>query len=170
MTALQEIPYFEDDDFGDHPEWPTVERQTINAIVYDSKQDAVLCLDWGSYGWKGLVVGGIEKGQDTETAARAEVREETGYIHLEYVANVGKTKNAFLATHKKENRIAYATGVLFLLESDTKETVDPEELAKHTPVWIQKDKVLDYLNIESQQYMWERALEILQKSIDISAK
>lgn len=140
---------------------PLVERNVVHVLIYNRATDEILCLDWGKFGWKMFIAGGVEDGEDPVLAAKREVAEETGYKNLKFIAELAKTRSTFFAAHKDVNRIANATGLLFELESDDKDEVSEEEKAKHEVVWIKKDAVSDYLNVSNQHYLWDKALPLL---------
>lgn len=71
------IPYFEDEESKLHPESPTVERITINAILWNSQTNEFLCLDWEKFDWKTFVIGGVE---DEEDILEATIREIEKYF------------------------------------------------------------------------------------------
>ncbi len=155
------IPYFEDKRFPMIPRKPIIEREMVYAIVINKKTNEVLCLDWQQHDWKVFVMGGIEEGEDPITSAAREVEEETGYSDLKFLTEIGKTRAAFYASNKGVNRISNATAFLFELVSDTRRIIDKKEKNEHQVIWIPKDKVADYLNIENHQYVWQKALTAL---------
>jgi 8-oxo-dGTP pyrophosphatase MutT (NUDIX family) len=161
MNIDPTIPYFEDKDNPIQADKQTVERRTINAIVYNPKTDSILCLDWKDHNWKTTIIGGIEDGEDLESAGRREVTEETGYLDLEYKGEVTKFYTSFYAAHKGVNRLADTTAVLFILESDSQKEINAEETKNHTFTWVSKDTVLDYLNVEPQIFAVKEALKIV---------
>jgi 8-oxo-dGTP pyrophosphatase MutT (NUDIX family) len=156
--STHEIPYFEDETSKLRPDLPIVERETINAIVWNPETDEVLCLDWEKFGWKTFIIGGIENNEDpTETAIR-EIEEETGYTNIEFLAELGKLRSGYFATHKNQNRIANTVGFLFKLTDTEKKDVDATNLP-HVFKWIKREDVASYINLSSQKYLWEKALE-----------
>ena len=152
-----DIPYFEDEETKPQPGYPTVERETINAIVYDPATDEVLCLDWNNFDWKTFVIGGVEAGEDPVVGALREIEEETGYADLEFIADFGRMKSGYFAAHKNENRIANATGLIFKLKSRAQKEVSEEEKGVHTLVWLHRADVANFVNLSSQKYAWEKA-------------
>ncbi len=122
----------------------TVTRPTVQCLVYDPKRKSFLCLKWKQHDWKTFIIGGIEEGEDAIQTAFREVKEETGYHRLTFKKILGKEFIAkYFATHKNENRRAVVTGVLLELEDDAREHVSAEEDAKHEPIWVPEDQVLD---------------------------
>lgn len=160
-TTQETIPYFEDKDEPMVEGKPIVERNVVHVIVINKKKQEVLCLDWKKFNWRMFIVGGIEGDEDPVQTAIREVAEETGYTDISFIAGVGKTKSVFYAAHKGENRIGNATGLLFELVSEDRKEVAEEEKDKHTAIWIAKDKVTEFLNVDNQFYIWEKALDIL---------
>jgi len=156
----EEIPFFEDKDYPAIEGVKTVERDNVNVIVLNPEGDKVLCLEWNEFDWKTLVIGGVD-GLDLITASKKEVEEETGYSDLDFVCEVGKTRAIYYAGHKKENRLANATGMLFRLNSMKQNEVNAEELKKHSYHWIDVGMVDNFINIESQKYLWNKAKECL---------
>lgn len=161
MNIDPNIPYFEDKDTPVQADKPTVERKTINAIVYNPKTDQILCLDWKEHNWKTTIIGGIEDDEELENAGRREITEETGYFDLEYKGEVTKFYTSFYAAHKGVNRLADTTAVLFILKSDTQKEVNTEETKNHFYEWVPKDTVLSYLNVEPQIFAVKEALKMI---------
>ncbi len=117
--------------------WPVVEKNNVHAVVYNPKDDTYLTLAWKNYDWKTIVLGGIEDNEDAVEAARREVYEETGYKNLVFKKHLGAPiRSQYAASHKKQNRIAYSTGVYFELENEERDTVAQEEQDLFSVVWM----------------------------------
>lgn len=155
----QDIPYFEDKVFPVQADKETVERNMIQAVVWNKKNNTVMLLKWTEHDWKTLVLGGVEGDEDMVEAAKREIAEETGYTDVTFIAEVGKSTASFYAAHKGVNRLAHNTGLLFELNSEAQQPVDAKESAQHTYHWVPVAEVRDFLNIDAQQYMWDRAWE-----------
>ncbi len=160
MTA-ENIPYFEDEKSKINPDFPIVERDNINAVIFNPKTNEILCLDWEKFGWHTFIIGGIDNGEDPIGAALREIKEETGYVHVKFISEITKVKAGYFAAHKNENRVTNATGLLFELVDDEKVETDEAETQNHVIKWIPKSEVAGFINLESQKYVWEKALEKL---------
>jgi len=125
-----------------HDDEKIIERNAITSIVRDPKDGKYLLLHWqGEVTWKAFITGGIEEDQTAEEAARAEVREETGYTNLRLVSNLPRYNAKFWHGKKKVNRLAHFQCFLFELENDEKEEVVEEELALHKALWLSQEEL-----------------------------
>lgn len=158
-----EIPYFEDEANKPLEGLEIVERDNVEVFLYDPVTKKILCLDWKDFGWKTVVIGGLD-GDSPIDAAKKEVLEETGYKNISFIKEIGKTRSGYYAAHKKENRIANTIGLLFQLVDYEQVEVNPEELEKHIPVWIPIDEVSSYLTISAQQYFWDIVFRLLKEA------
>ncbi len=115
----------------------TVARTIVHGIVHDPNTDTYLCLEWPGTHWTTLITGGADEGEDLVEATKREIAEETGYTDIAFVRSLGSAvRNQYFATHKDENRLAFAHAMLFELKSNTQEEVAPDEKERHTPVWL----------------------------------
>lgn len=151
------IPTFEDEGSKRQPGKPDVLRKTVYAVLRNPKDDTFLCLDWGKFGWHTFIIGGID-GDDPIKAAEKEILEETGYKHVRHVATLGRQLGYYYAAHKGENRVADAITLVFELNDDQRNDVAQEELNKHTPVWLPRERVNSFVNISSQYHAWGQFL------------
>ncbi len=140
-----------------HPDEKMVERQAVQAIIKHPTQDKILMLDWKELGWKTLVIGGVEAGEDVVTAALREIKEETGYKNLKFIKQLGgQIQSEFYAKHKGENRRAFFTGLYFELENEERDEVIDEEKAKHEVLWVDRKKVPGLIHAAEIDLLWER--------------
>ncbi len=141
-------------------EEPVVERTAAMAVVKHWQDDKYLCLNWAWNDIHGFVTGGIEEGEDPVAAAKREIEEETGYSSAEFVRGLGsRTHVKFYAGNKKTNRFAHFTPLLFKLKDDARQPVAEEESKIHEAVWIDADKLNDYLNRDDFKLVWNRVLK-----------
>ena len=112
-------------------------RNIVMAIVRNPATNQYLVLRTKKPKWTTFVIGGIEEGEDVETAARREISEETGYKNLKLVRILGgPVYSEFFAGHKDVNRTAHNTTLYFELENEEVEPIAAEEAAKHEVDWV----------------------------------
>lgn len=159
--ALKQVvaPYF----YGKGDEEPqkdkkTQERHSVVAVIKNNKEDTYLCEDAKGRNCKSFVMGGIEQGETVKKAALREVYEETGYknVIIDSVCNF-KVVNHFYAGYKGVNRYAYLNIVYGRLIDDEKEEITDLEKVKHDVIWVKRENLKDFINIDLNKY----ALDIL---------
>ncbi|MBI4118574.1 MAG: leucine--tRNA ligase [Parcubacteria group bacterium] len=136
---------------------PFDHRDAIIAIVKHWSEEKYMALKWKQVAWGTFITGGIEKGQTAESAARAEIEEETGYQSLRLVHDFGIVHGKFYHVPKKVNRFAHSRVLLFQLEGDARVDVTEEEQAKHEVLWLTLNELKTFLTPDSHQH----ALEML---------
>ena len=134
----------------------TVERDAVFGIVKHWKEDKYFVLDWKNFGWKSLIIGGVEDGETSEEAIAREVKEETGYQDIKSVKRIGfETHANFFARHKDVNRYGRFKTYLIELKSDKFVKPNEEDVKNHTGQWMEKSKIKNYLNLSNQNYIWD---------------
>jgi len=132
------VPHIIDEGNKPREDKKTVKRKMVHGIIYDPKTNKFLTLKWAKFGWHTFVLGGVDDGESLEQAARREILEETGYKNLKLMREIPGALVEYFAAHKDENRLADSSAVYFELIDDEKIEVAAEELAKHTPVWVDR--------------------------------
>lgn len=130
------------------------QRDTVIMIV--RYQDEFLGVTYQQFGWQTFVMGGIESNEDIFTAAKRELEEETGYYDIESIREIPfVTQDVFYAAHKGVNRLTTNKIVEVVLKSKTSHRISEEEQEIQVPVWVSKDKLQEWLTIESHQKIAE---------------
>ncbi len=136
----------------------TKKRNTVSCIIKHWSEDKYLCLRWVHDNWRGFVIGGVEGGEDIIEAACREIREETGFKNVKFIKVLGNEIHyKFFASHKNENRWNVGHGIYFELLNGESDEISEQEKKLHSVVWIDKDKVADFIaNDPSDSLLWER--------------
>ncbi|MDX9913426.1 MAG: class I tRNA ligase family protein [Candidatus Moranbacteria bacterium] len=137
----------------------TIERKSVDVIMKHWKEDAYFCLDWKYNNWKSFIIGGVEEGENIEEAALREAREESGYKNMKVVRQVGgEIHSNFFAVHKDVNRYAIRNCVYVELIDGEQEKLSEEHTKNHTGLWIKKEKVAEFINLEAPKIYWDTFL------------
>lgn len=125
-------------------------RYSVCAIVKHPTEEKYLCEDSLVHPCKSFVLGGREKGESAEDAAVREIVEETGYknVVLDETCPI-VLHNHFYADYKGVNRYAYLSIVFAHLENLERVERSEDEKKKADVMWIDKDKLLDFLTVKN---------------------
>ena len=130
-------------------------RRVVNVIVKHPTEDKYLCVNNDKFGYKDFVMGGIEGDETPLEAAVRELKEETGYTDykVDYVMDF-VYESKFYAAHKDVNRDITAYTVVLTLNSLKQEQVSEEEKNIQYPVWIEADKLYEYITTEEHKFIY----------------
>lgn len=137
------------------------EREVVHVILRRKNSKEILLAflkddSWGKDKPVNFVIGGIEKGESAEEAARREIEEETGYTDVRFVEKLPfDTQAEFFQAQKNVNRKVHVQTLVFDLVSETKNEVSAEEESKHEFKWIKDTDVAAALSIPDDKLSWD---------------
>ncbi len=139
-----------------------VRRDTILVFLRDTVTDTYALLDWHKTleGITTTIMGGIEEGEDVQTAALREIAEESGITSARFVKESPWISEAkYCASHKNENRHAIAKVCLFEVDGVSPEiSVAENETENHTLRWVHRDMIESSLTPPHQKFCWRTIL------------
>lgn len=126
-------------------------------IVHDER---ILVLRWPSRDEVRLPKGHLEPGETPRGAALREAAEESGYLDLEIVADLGSQRVAF----EDDDRRVIRTERYFLMRlNGTPERPRGTGERAFDPVWVTWDEALDALTFEAEREWVRRARRLSLK-------
>ncbi len=134
---------------------PFEERQAVVCIIKHWSEDKYLMVHWKASGWKGFVIGGIEKGENIGDAGIREIQEETGYKNVRFVREVGKVDSKFFQMVKKVNRHAHFTCGYFELADGERSDIAQEEKDLQDPIWLSRAEAERFISHDDMKYLWD---------------
>lgn len=137
---------------------PIVPRDAIIAIVKHWKEDTYISLKWKEVAWQTWLTGGIEKGQTAQSAAIAEIKEETGYLHPKFIRELGMVHGLFYHVPKKENRLVHGHIVYLELQDGEKEKISESEEQTHELQWLSLEQLKKSLTADTHKYALDKFL------------
>lgn len=138
----------------------TVERYSAagGVIVHD---EMVLVLRWPSRGEVRLPKGHVERGETVREAALREAREESGYLDLEIVTDLGQQRVTF---RDRDRRVARTERYFLMALSGEPNRPRGGGESKFDPVWLPWDAALDVLTFEAEREWVRRARRLAMLS------
>ncbi len=137
-------------------------RRSIVALVRDPKNGKILSLNWGEkFGGQLFVGGGIEGGEDAESTAIREIKEETGYSEIRLVGTSETIHHHYFAHSKGVARDIDAIGLYFELTGNKQESTaqDDSERGKFTVEWITEEEALKKVSDPLHQYVFQKFIK-----------
>ncbi len=142
------------------PDFPTIERNAITAILYNPQTKKYLGLKWKEVDWETLITGGIEENQTPEEAARMEIKEETGYENIRLVSELPRYDAKFFHHPKAVNRYAHFSCFLFELIDNQRTEISKEEIAKHECIWLSLEEMDKFRLPEGHRFVFDKTVAI----------
>ncbi|MBP9715261.1 MAG: class I tRNA ligase family protein [Candidatus Pacebacteria bacterium] len=136
-------------------------RDVVHVILRNTKTKEILLAflkdeSWGDNKPINFVIGGIEEGETEVEASVREVKEETGYIDIEFKEKLQiETRAEFFQAQKDVNRQVHVRTLVFDLLSEKKEEVIEEEKQKHDFKWIPESQVASKITIPDDALSWK---------------
>lgn len=131
-------------------------KNSIVAIVYDEKNDKYLTINWHDKGGRLFIGGTINDGESPLECAKREVKEETGYEHLDLVCELPKINHHYYAYNKDKYFNIECTGFLFKLVDDKKVSQNLDEDEAFDVEWVDQKQVeteiVDELHKKTYEY------------------
>ncbi len=131
---------------------PFDHRDAIIAIVKHWSEEKYIGLKWKTVAWQTLITGGIEQGQTAEEAAKAEIHEETGFLHPKLIADLGVVHGKWYHVPKQVNRFGHARVFYFELQDGKQEVISEAEQKNHDILWLSKQELEKFLSPESHRW------------------
>lgn len=135
---------------------PYEDNSAIIGIVKHWSEEKYLALRWKEVAWGTFLTGGIEAGMTAEETVRKELKEETGYVDIRSVAQMGTVHSRFFHVPKQKNRFGHASVMYVTLGSDERVSVAPAEMEKHDVHWLTLDELGAFLTAASHQYLQKK--------------
>lgn len=89
-----------------------------------------------------LFSGGVDEKEGIEEGILREVVEESGLYNFKYVEIISQAYTHYFNSLKNVNRVALATCILIILESDDLKPLKLEEHEKFSLVWVDEEEII----------------------------
>ncbi|MBI4160593.1 MAG: class I tRNA ligase family protein [Candidatus Yanofskybacteria bacterium] len=136
-------------------------RKSIVAIVENPISGKFLTLNWGpKLGGTLFIGGGREEGEDEAATAIREIKEETGYVDLTFVAKTELMHHHYFAFSKNVARNIEVVGLHFCLNGDkmAQKDLQHDEKDNFEIEWLTKEEILRRMEDENHLLSFRRLL------------
>lgn len=150
------IPYFEET-WKDKPinDKQTIKRNNVFVLLKHAEKDEFCLLNWKKFWWKSFIIWWVDENENLFDAAKREVIEETWYNDFWTIKVLDfNIHTQFYAHHKNVNRYSIENYVYIELKSKNNIWVKEEEVVNHDFVWIKKQEVEKFINLNNNLYAW----------------
>jgi len=141
---------------------PEVRRKNIHVIIRRPSDGKILLLNWFTNltasrpSLHTFIIGGIEEGENLQTAGLREAREETGYNNFKFVKELDlEVHTEYYAAHKDQNRFAEIKIVVMDLVDEERDAIPESETKNHEPVWVDESEVMTKVNVIDGPMIWD---------------
>lgn len=135
-------------------------RAAGGVVVHQGK---VLLLDRPSRGEVRLPKGHVEEGESPAETASREVREETGYAHLDVVADLGTQQVQFLDLFR-ERQVTRDERYFLMRLRDEQQVERDEHEHQFIPIWVPVSDAVARLTFETEGEFVRRALRWIEEN------
>ncbi len=147
-------PFFQDEKNPPKEGKENTKRNTV--IVIATCDNEFLGVKYQKFGWQTFPMGGMNENENLFEAAKREMEEETGYFDVKTIREIPFVfQESFYAAHKDVNRLTTNHIVEIVLNSKQRHEMTQEEKEIQEPFWIENDKLIDWLSIQSHQMLAE---------------
>lgn len=138
--------------------------KSAGGIVVNAKTGRILVVSQHGTSWS-LPKGHIEAGEDQLTAARREIREESGVSQLDYVKDLGSYQRYRLSPTGGEDRTESKIIHMFLFNT-TEDELQPLDPANPEARWVDKTAVAGLLTHPEDREFFLKTIEGMMKQND----
>jgi leucyl-tRNA synthetase len=135
---------------------PFEDNQAIIGLIKHWSEEKYLALKWKEVAWGTFLTGGIDEGMNAHDTVIKELKEETGYVDIASVEELGMVHSRFFHVPKQKNRFGHAHVMLVTLKSGEQIAVDAQEAAKHDLLWLTPEELGTFLTAASHQYLQKK--------------
>jgi 8-oxo-dGTP pyrophosphatase MutT (NUDIX family) len=134
--------------------------ESAGGVVLNSKGEVLVVNQHGN-SWS-LPKGHLDKGEDALTAARREIREESGVDDLELLDKLGTYERFRIGLDKPEDRSSKKRITLFLFRTPQMK-LNPADPENPQALWVPREKVAELLTHEKDKQFFLTILKCLPK-------